>query len=208
MRGGERARRGKPEAWRKSLRAAASGAATRVAIADQSCAKPPPRRLRAQSACWATQAPARRHCLRCRAWAWVSRRAPTKRAGDRSLIGLRTLQTPELRRTGPRTAACNKWVSPNTPACCPHTAYVCAPPYSHLVALGLVVLPTAPASEAVFELFHNTRLPVDMIDMQWRCKDLGLKSALASRPVRQRRTRHLGLGYRNSGSRSGPRGWP
>ncbi|KAG2446000.1 hypothetical protein HXX76_000603 [Chlamydomonas incerta] len=42
----------------------------------------------------------------------------------------------------------------------------------------------APASEAVFELFHNTRLPVDMIDMQWRCKDLGLKSALASRPAR------------------------
>ncbi|KAG2452563.1 hypothetical protein HYH02_002800 [Chlamydomonas schloesseri] len=42
----------------------------------------------------------------------------------------------------------------------------------------------APASEAVFEMFHNTRLPVDMIDMQWRCKDLGLKSALASRPVR------------------------
>ncbi|GIL70170.1 hypothetical protein Vretimale_3416 [Volvox reticuliferus] len=43
-----------------------------------------------------------------------------------------------------------------------------------------------PVSEAVVELFHNTRLPVDVVDLQWRVRDLGLKSALATRPVRKK----------------------
>ncbi len=36
------------------------------------------------------------------------------------------------------------------------------------------------------ELFHNTKLPLDIVDLQWRCRDLGLKSALAARPVRRK----------------------
>ncbi|GFR44905.1 hypothetical protein Agub_g6251 [Astrephomene gubernaculifera] len=43
-----------------------------------------------------------------------------------------------------------------------------------------------PVSESVIELFHNTRLPADVVDLQWRVKDLGLKSALAARPVRKK----------------------
>ncbi|KXZ56034.1 hypothetical protein GPECTOR_2g1586 [Gonium pectorale] len=43
-----------------------------------------------------------------------------------------------------------------------------------------------PISESVNEMFHNTQLPVDVVDLQWRCRDLGLKSLLAARPVRNR----------------------
>ncbi|EFJ50726.1 hypothetical protein VOLCADRAFT_116761 [Volvox carteri f. nagariensis] len=44
-----------------------------------------------------------------------------------------------------------------------------------------------PVSESVVEMFHNTRLPVDIVELQWRARDLGLKSALATRPKKKKR---------------------
>ncbi|KAG2494486.1 hypothetical protein HYH03_007255 [Edaphochlamys debaryana] len=41
-----------------------------------------------------------------------------------------------------------------------------------------------PVSDRVVEMFHNTRVAQDMLELQWAAKDLGLKSALATRPMR------------------------